>query len=423
LIPADAPVTAWLRVIEGDAVAVVLSDACPTTGRVRLRARSFCRTNGVFWTVQPLYRIVLGAAALCAVALPVVLLLGVTVAAGPLVIAFFTCFAIGSRGSRIVRDFAFTIWIFAAVSTSMFYPQYFLTIGEFRLSRLIVPLIQVIMFGMGTALSISDFSNVLKMPRAVLVGMVCQFSIMPLLGFTLAILFGFPDEIAAGVVLIGSAPGGVASNVMAYIAGASLPLSVTLTTFSTLMSPVMTPLAMKLLAGQFVPVDFFEMMMGIIRMILVPLTAGLLFNRIFRGRAQWLHRAMPLVSMAGIAVIITIITAAGRDALLEVGAALILAAMIHNAAGYVLGYWGARLVRLDERACRTVAIEVGMQNGGLASGIALQMGKVATVGLAPAIFGPWMNISGSMLANYWRRTAETELVLDAAEEIGASVTT
>lgn len=373
--------------------------------------------------MQLLYRVVLGAAVLCAVTLPVVLLLGVTVAAGPLVIALFTCLAIGSRGTRILKDFAFTIWIFAAVSASMFYPQHFLTVGDFRLSRLIVPLIQVIMFGMGTALSISDFTNVVRMPRAVLVGMACQFTIMPLLGFTLATLFGFPDEIAAGVVLIGSAPGGVASNVMAYLAGASLPLSVTLTTMSTLVSPVMTPLAMKLLAGQFVPVDFFEMMMGIIRMIILPVGAGLLFNRIFRGRAQWLHRAMPVVSMAGIAVIIMIITATGRDALLEVGAALILAAMIHNGTGYALGYWSARLVRLDEGACRTVAIEVGMQNGGLASGIALQMGKVATVGLAPAIFGPWMNISGSILANYWRRTVEPQAVVEAGKQTATPVRT
>lgn len=364
--------------------------------------------------MQQLYKVFLGAALLCIVALIGVLISGLEAAAGPLVITFFICLAIGARAYQVLRDFSFTIWIFAAVSASMFYPQYFLTVGNFELKRLIVPLIQVIMFGMGTAMSLADFIAVVKMPRSVLVGIVCQFSIMPLIAITLATLFGFPDEIAAGVVLIGSAPGGVASNVMAYIAGANLPLSVTLTSVSTLMSPVMTPLLMKLLAGQFVPVDFFEMMMGIIEMIILPLAAGLLFNRIFRGRAQWLHRSMPVVSMAGIAVIITIITATGRDALLEVGLALILVAIIHNAMGYLLGYWGARLLRMDERSCRTIAIEVGMQNGGLASGIALQMGKVATVGLAPAIFGPWMNISGSMLANYWRRTAEPESVKETA---------
>ncbi len=373
--------------------------------------------------MQQLYKGSLGAAALCAAALVVVLLLGMSAAAGPLVIAFFTFLAIGSRATRILKEFAFTLWIFAAVSAAMFHPQYFLTIGDFRLSRLIVPLIQVIMFGMGTSMSLSDFTNVVRMPRAVVVGIVAQFTIMPVLGFTLATVFGFPPEIAAGVVLIGSVPGGVASNVMAYIAGASVPLSVTLTTCTTLMSPFMTPLAMKLLAGQFVPVNFFDMMLGIVQMIILPLGAALLFNRIFRGRAKWLHRAMPLVSMAGIALILAIIVASGRNALLEVGAALILAAMIHNGMGYFLGYWGARAMRLDERACRTVAFEVGMQNGGLASGIALQMGKVATVGLAPAVFGPWMNISGSVLANSWRRTAEPASVPEAAAATASLVET
>src|SRR5690606_26347360 len=268
---------------------------------------------------------------------------------------------------------------------------------------------------MGTALSVQDFVNVAKMPKGVLVGTVCQFTIMPLIGLTIATTFGFPAEIAAGVILICFAPGGVASNVIAYLAGANLPLSVTLTTVSTLMAPIMTPFLMKTLAGQFVPVNFLDMMIGIINMIIVPIVLGLLFNKLFHGRTRWLDRAMPIVSMVGIAVIITIITAAGRDSLLEVGLFLILAAILHDGMGYLLGYWGARLMRLDERSCRTVAIEVGMQNGGMSSGIALQMGKLATVGLAPAIFGPWMNISGSILANYWRARPIDEPAARAVE--------
>jgi BASS family bile acid:Na+ symporter len=307
-----------------------------------------------------------------------------------------------------MREFSFTIWIFASVSAAMFYPQYFLQIGDFELKELIVPLIQLIMFGMGTAMSLKDFGAVVRMPRGVLVGLICQFTIMPLVGVSLALAFGFPAEIAAGVVLIGSAPSGVASNVMAYIAGANLALSITLTAVATLAAPVVTPFLMELLAGQFIPIDFVAMMIGIIKMVILPIVLGLIFHHILHGRAEWLDRAMPVVSMVGIAVIITIITAAGRDSLLEIGAALVAAAIIHNATGYLLGYWGARLLRMDERSCRTIAIEVGMQNGGLASGIALQMGKVATVGLAPAIFGPWMNISGSALANWWRRTAEDD---------------
>jgi len=365
------------------------------------RGRTIIRIRGRT-VVQKTLKIFLLAAGLCALGFAGTLLFDGEALAGPFMIGCFIFLAIGSRGHNVLKSFTFTIWIFAAVAASMFYPQYFLRVGDFQLTRLIVPLIQVIMFGMGTAMSLSDFAGVAKMPKGVLVGIVCQFSLMPLLGISLATLFGFPPEIAAGVVLIGAAPGGVASNVISYLAGANVALSVTLTACSTLLSPVMTPLAMQLLAGQFIEVNFLEMMMSIINMIILPIAAGLAFNRIFRGRAQWLHRAMPVVSMAGIAIIITIITASGRDSLLDVGLALIAAAIIHNGMGYFLGYWGARLFGLDEQACRTVSIEVGMQNGGLASGIALQMGKIATVGLAPAIFGPWMNISGSILANWWR---------------------
>ena len=145
------------------------------------------------------------------------------------------------------------------------------------------------------------------------------------------------------------------------------------------------------------------MMWDIIKMVILPIGAGLLFNKFVSGRAKWLDDVMPMVSMVGIAVIIVIITAAGRDSLLEIGALLILLVLIHNLSGYTLGYWAARLAKMDERDCRTVAIEVGMQNGGLASGLAKEMGKIATIGLAPAVFGPLMNITGSILASYWHK--------------------
>lgn len=370
-----------------------------------------------------MFRVSLLLAGLCALGAAGALLAGRGALAGPLLVACFVLLALGSRAGGMLREFSFTIWIFAAVSAAMFYPQLFQTVGDFQLSRLIVPLIQLIMFGMGTAMSLRDFAGVLRMPRGVLVGIACQFTIMPLLGVALATAFRFPPEIAAGVVLIGSAPSGVASNVMAYIAGANIALSVTLTAVATLLAPLMTPLLMKLLAGQFVPISFFQMMIGIVQMVIIPIFLGLVFNRLLHGRAAWLDRAMPIVSMAGIAVIITIITASGRDALLTVGPALVLAAVLHNGAGYLLGYWGARLVRMDERSCRTIAIEVGMQNGGLASGIALQMGKMATVGLAPAVFGPWMNISGSALANWWRNRPIPEPVQPPPEEVPVAVGT
>ena len=284
----------------------------------------------------------------------------------------------------------------------MFFPAPFIQVGSFKMKTLIVPLLQIIMFGMGTAMSLKDFLGVIKMPKGVLVGLVCQFTIMPLVGFSLATLFQFPPEIAAGVVLIGSSPSGLASNVMAYLAKANVALSVTLTAIATVLAPVMTPLLMEFFAGAFVPIDFWGMMLSIIKIVILPIALGLLFNHFFHGKTPWLDRAMPIVSMAAIALIISIITAAGRDNLLTIGILLVLTAIIHNLLGYFFGYWGCRILKLKEQDCRTIALEVGMQNGGLASGIALEMGKVATVGLAPAVFGPWMNISGSSLASWWR---------------------
>ena len=321
---------------------------------------------------------------------------------GPVVILFFTFLAIGLRFYPSLKGFSFTVLIFAAVAASLYYPAVFLELGGFDLKKLIIPLLIIIMFGMGTAMSINDFVGVIKMPKGVLIGLVCQFSIMPFVGYALASFSGLPPEIAAGIILVGCSPSGLASNVMAFISGANLALSLTLTAVATLMAPLMTPLLMKLLANELVPIDFWGMLWSIMKIVILPIIAGLIFNHFAHGKVKWLDKAMPMVSMAAIAIIITIITAAGRDSLLTLGLTLILVVIIHNAVGYFLGYLGGKLSGLDEKSARTIAFEVGMQNSGLASGIALEMGRVATMGLAPAVFGPWMNISGSSLAGYWK---------------------
>jgi BASS family bile acid:Na+ symporter len=426
------------------------------------------------------------------------------------VILTFACLALYSMGHAFLRRIAFTIWVFASVAASMFYPEAFSvwfqgTRLELHLKDLMIPLIQIIMFGMGTTLSVKDFTRVLTMPWPVFIGMVLQFSVMPFAGYGIAKLFGFEAEVAAGVILIGSCPGGVASNLMTYLARGNVALSVTMTACSTLMSPVMTPFMMKVLAGRLVPIKFYAMMISILNMIIVPIVAGLVANKILYGRTKWSKRAgplaligaagilgavlaatllegastapktppkkdlhvksvpleedspepsapaaarpaeekspgplaqlksgiiigfllvglvalaklavivckgpenwmdrvLPIVSMAGICFIIAIITAEARNDLLKVGPVLIGAAILHNTTGYVLGYWGARLARLDQTACRTVAIEVGLQNGGMASGLAMTVLNSAKTAMAPAIFGPWMNVSGSILATWW----------------------
>ncbi|MEM8896775.1 MAG: bile acid:sodium symporter family protein [Bacteroidota bacterium] len=303
----------------------------------------------------------------------------------------------------MLNKIAYSLMILLAVGIAMIFPDPFVSWGSFETKVLIVPLLQIIMFGMGTAMSLQDFAGVIRMPKGVLVGIVCQFTIMPFVGYALAKGTGlFPPEIAAGIILVGASPSGLASNVMAYLSKGNLALSVTLTAVATLLAPLLTPFLMESLAGTLVPIDFLGMMWSIVKIVIIPIALGLVFNHFFHGKLPWLDKAMPYVSMISIGVIITIITANGRDSLLTVGLALVVVCLIHNLLGFVLGYWGCRLVGMPERDCRTIALEVGMQNGGLASGIAVEMGKIATVGLAPAIFGPMMNITGSSLAMWWR---------------------
>lgn len=329
-------------------------------------------------------------------------LAGARLGAGAGVIAALACLALFAALSPRLAGFSFTLSVFAVVAAALLFPQIFRVWGGFELKRLITPLIQIIMFGMGTTLSLGDFARVLRVPRSVTIGMVLQFGVMPLTGFALASLFGFKPEVAAGIILVGAAPGGVASNVMTYLAKGDVALSVTMTACSTMMSPLLTPAAMKLLAGRYVPIPFGEMMVSILYMIILPIVAGLIVNRVFRGSRRWLERALPIVSMAGICLIIAVITSLSRNELLSVGPALFAAVVLHNGIGYLLGYWGARILGENEITARTISIEVGLQNAGMASGLAISVLKSSDAGLAPAIFGPWMNTSGSILASWWQ---------------------
>ncbi|MES2648810.1 MAG: bile acid:sodium symporter family protein [Bacteroidota bacterium] len=361
-------------------------------------------------------RLLYGLAAVCCVIFIVLTMQAMHQWAGITLMVCFLLIAFAFRYHPLLKSLSFTVVIFAAVSMAMYYPQYFLSCGDFKLSGLIIPLIQIIMFGMGTSMSLSDFGAVIKSPKAVVIGVVSQFAIMPLLGFTIASLTNFPPEIAAGIVLVGCSPSGIASNVMSYLAKANLALSITITSITTLLAPLLTPLLMKLLAGELIEINVMSMMWDITKMIIIPIGAGLLFNRILKGRSKWLDDAMPIVSMAGIGAILVVITAAGRENLLSIGPALIGVVLVHNTFGYTLGYWSARIFRLPEKDCRTVAIEVGMQNAGLASGLAKGMGKIATVGLAPAVFGPVMNITGSILASWWHGRVPEGSEEEAAEK-------
>ena len=356
-------------------------------------------------TKSLMFKTILGLSALCLLGAAI---LGLTYQAPTLArllgSACPVLLAIGLTGTSL-KGFRFTVCIVAAVVAAMCFPERFLSIGSVNLRdrRLILVIVQLVMFGMGTQMSLRDFLGVAKMSKAVVIGIACQFTIMPLVGFTLAKALGFPPEIGAGIILIGSCSSGLASNVMVYMAGANLALSVTLTAVAQLLAPFLTPMWMKLLASEMVEVQFFAMMKNIILMVLLPIIVALIYNALRKDRLKRFHALMPLLSMAGIIYFTAVTTAAGRDHLLQIGALLFVAAILHNSIGYILGYWATRLCGLDKDSCRTIAIEVGLQNGGMASGLASAMNKLATVGLAPAIFSPWMNVSGSILANFWKK--------------------
>ena len=307
----------------------------------------------------------------------------------------------------------FGLAVLFCAALAIAFPQRFISWRGIKLATLVVPAIQLIMFGMGTTLSFADFQRVAKRPWAVAIGILLQFTVMPIVGFTLAKTFGLSGDLAAGFVLVGSVAGGTASNVIEFLAGADVALSVTMTCCSTLLSPLATPIAMKLLAGCFIEIDILKMMLEILKVVIFPVAAGALAHRIFLPQFTR-HKAicdkiLSVISMAGICFTILAITALGRDKLISAGLLIIIAAITHNILGYLGGYWITRLsspiTKLNEIEARTIAIEVGMQNSGLASALALGLFGSAITALPANIFSIWMNFSGSVLASIWRAKA------------------
>ena len=396
------------------------------------------------------------------------LIFGINIIISPLAVAASLLIAFGMGAVPVLKSYQYTGWIIMAIVCGLIYPSAFLKWGDFDLRNkwLILIVVQVVMFGMGTQMSLKDFSGIKTMSKGVLVGIICQFSIMPLAGYLLTRIFNFDPEIAAGIILIGSCSSGLASNVMAFLARANITLSVTLTAVATLLAPVMTPFLMKILAGTYIEIKFLDMCIQIIKIVIVPIGAALLYdaylnssvklrkrlNTVFFVALTWLliivlglwnfldthlshsmiqiaellnflcgavvvgkfyyhittlipgvREFMPKLSMFGIVYFTLVTTAASRENILAIGIILLVVSILHNSLGYSFGYWISRALGLDKESCRTVALEVGLQNGGMATGLAGVMGKLATLGLASAIFSPWMNISGSILANYWRK--------------------
>ena len=322
---------------------------------------------------------------------------------GPFLIGFMVLVGIAFNLNKKLKGYTYTVMIFGAATLALYFPQPFISFKGYALSQLITPLIQFIMFGMGTAMALKDFIQIGKNPKGVFIGLVCQLTLMPLSGWAIAHWSGLPIEIAAGIILVGCSPSGVASNVISYLAKANLALSITITALSTLLAPFATPFLMKWLAGSMIEINVGVMMWSIVKMVIIPIGAGLLVNHLFRNKIIFLQKVMPTLSMVVVAIVIVLITASGRDNLLDIGFILLGLVLLHNIVGYLLGYSASKALGLDERDSRTIALEVGLQNGGMAGALAKEMGKLATVGLAPAVFSIIMNITGSVLASYWHK--------------------
>lgn len=313
-----------------------------------------------------------------------------------------------TAAGRSVRfnQLTFATWVLVFATSALLFPAAWISwAGEqpekFIGTRVIAPLVQVIMLGMGMTLTFADFARVVRMPLPIVIGFVLQFTVMPLMGLVFAWIFRLPPEVAVGLILYGSCSDGMSSNVLAYLAKANVPLSVTLTTCTTLAAPIVTPLCMKLLADQYIPIEFWPMMMTILNMILAPVLIGLLVNRYLHRYARPIMPWMPFIAMLAICIAVAMTVALSRQDLLTTGLLVFGAAVCHNASGFILGYWGSRLCGLKETDSRTIAIDVGMQNGGMATGLAFNVLQSKAAAMVSAVEGPWGAIAGCALASYW----------------------
>jgi len=272
----------------------------------------------------------------------------------------------------------------------------------------IIPLLGVVMFAMGMTLTMEDFKRVLKSPKVIGLGLLLQYGLMPLLAFVIAIILGLPTALMAGLILVGTCPGGTASNVICYLAKGDVALSITLTAISTLLAVFLTPVLTWIYIGQEVPVPIVNMMLTVLNIIILPVTLGIIVNRYFGQYLTQVKQLLPVISVTAIVFIIAIIVALNVHQMSQLVFPVIIAVMLHNGLGLVGGYAIAKWLGYDEKICRTLAIEVGMQNSGLGVALATKYFTALTA-LPGAFFSIWHNITGSLLAAYWTRTSKDKV--------------
>lgn len=289
--------------------------------------------------------------------------------------------------------------VIAIAAIALFFPPTFKWAA-----KEVTNLLGIVMFGMGMTLKADDFKLVFQRPKDVLIGAIAQFTIMPLLAYILAVAFRLPPELAVGVILVGTCPGGTSSNVMTYLSKGDVALSVTMTACTTLLAPFITPILTLLLAKKWVAISLYAMFISIVKVVLIPILAGLLLRHFFEKFVDALTEFLPIVSVTAIILIVGGVVAVSAEKILQTGILIMFVVILHNLLGYALGYAVAKALGMDLSKKKAVSIEVGMQNSGLATSLAMKH-FTPEAAIAGAMFSVWHNISGSLLAN-WYSTKE-----------------
>ncbi|MFV0481656.1 MAG: bile acid:sodium symporter family protein [Campylobacteraceae bacterium] len=298
----------------------------------------------------------------------------------------------------------FPLWAILLAVIAFYLPSFFV---GYKTS--ITPLLTLIMFLMGTSLSISDFTRVVKRPLLIVLGMGMQFIFMPLFAFLISKFLNLSTDLMVGMLLVGAVSGGTASNVMTFLAKGDVALSITLTACSTLMSVFLTPLLVWFYVGAEVPVDVNAMLLGILQIVVIPVVVGLICAHFLKKEIERFGDFFALFSMLAIIFIIAIVVALNKANIASVGIIVFIGVILHNSLGLVSGFCISKLLGYDHKTCKTMSIEIGMQNSGLAVALATNYFKdLALAALPGAIFSVWHNISGSILAGYWGKRADVQ---------------
>ena len=297
------------------------------------------------------------------------------------------------------------IIVLAVAALALFVPKSSLWIQTSWVNYLLM----VVMFGMGLTMKLSDFGVVFSRPKDIIIGCSAQFIIMPLLAFALGKAFGLERSLLVGVMLVGTCPGGTASNVITYLSKGDVSLSVGMTSVNTLLSPLLTPALTYLFLRTSVHVDVKAMIFSIIQVVAVPIGLGILINKLMPKVCEKIKDILPCISVTAICLIIAAVVSHNSEKILSTGAVIFAVVILHNLLGYVCGYLVGVLFKMDISRKKAVAIEIGMQNSGLATTLAGSAFPDLSMATVPgAIFSVWHNISGAVLAGVFRRMGTDE---------------